>query len=150
MSVGRMSAAVPFVGKDAPSFMSEFAHPDVVIGLTALAMWYVATVALPASVAATADRWDCISCVEAGTVACESATSSGWWVCYVSSWSPMVTNHNVRRSTSCSSSGPKRRRWLGQLHHKRHHLRFVHIATPGCCCAFVATYNYMLSSPPGT
>lgn len=41
MSHGRQEAAVPFVGKDTPSPMSEFAHPDVVMGLTALAMWCV-------------------------------------------------------------------------------------------------------------
>jgi hypothetical protein len=29
--------AVPFVGKDVPSRASEFAHPDVLIGLTILA-----------------------------------------------------------------------------------------------------------------
>ena len=32
--------AVPFVGKDVPSRSSEFAHPDVVIGLTILAYRY--------------------------------------------------------------------------------------------------------------
>ena len=33
-------AAVPFVGKDVPSTASEFAHPDIVIGLTSLAVCY--------------------------------------------------------------------------------------------------------------
>jgi hypothetical protein len=33
----RRFLAVPFVGKDAPSPSSEFAHPDIAIGLTALA-----------------------------------------------------------------------------------------------------------------
>ena len=32
----RRFLAVPFVGKDAPSLASEFAHPDIVIGLTML------------------------------------------------------------------------------------------------------------------
>eukprot|EP01065_Artemidia_motanka_P000909 TRINITY_DN1042_c0_g1_i1.p1 TRINITY_DN1042_c0_g1~~TRINITY_DN1042_c0_g1_i1.p1 ORF type:complete len:4224 (+),score=1358.75 TRINITY_DN1042_c0_g1_i1:274-12672(+) len=36
----RMLTAVPFVGKDVPSRSSEFAHPDVVIGLTVLAFRY--------------------------------------------------------------------------------------------------------------
>ena len=36
----RRLLAVPFVGKDAPSPSSEFAHPDVAIGLTALAYRY--------------------------------------------------------------------------------------------------------------
>jgi len=36
----RRYLAVPFVGKDAPSHASEFAHPDVAIGLTILAYRY--------------------------------------------------------------------------------------------------------------
>lgn len=37
---GRLALAVPFVGKDVPSAASEFAHPDVAIGLTVLAYRY--------------------------------------------------------------------------------------------------------------
>lgn len=33
----RLKLGVPFVGKDVPSKSSEFAHPDVIIGLTVLA-----------------------------------------------------------------------------------------------------------------
>ena len=33
----RITLAIPFIGKDQPSHSSEFAHPDVVIGLTVLA-----------------------------------------------------------------------------------------------------------------
>ena len=33
----RLKLAVPFVGKDVPSQSSEFAHPDVIIGLTVMA-----------------------------------------------------------------------------------------------------------------
>lgn len=40
MSVGRVLAAVPFEGKDSPSRSSEFAHPDIMIGLTTLAYRY--------------------------------------------------------------------------------------------------------------
>jgi hypothetical protein len=36
----RRLLAVPFIGKDVPSVSSEFAHPDVVIGLTMLAYRY--------------------------------------------------------------------------------------------------------------
>jgi len=36
----RRFLAVPFVGKDAPSLSSEYAHPDVAIGLTTLAYRY--------------------------------------------------------------------------------------------------------------
>jgi len=36
----RLKLAVPFVGKDVPSKSSEFAHPDVIIGLTILAYRY--------------------------------------------------------------------------------------------------------------
>jgi hypothetical protein len=36
----RLTLAVPFVGKDTPSDASEFAHPDVTIGLTILAYRY--------------------------------------------------------------------------------------------------------------
>ncbi len=36
----RAKLAVPFVGKDVPSESSEFAHPDVIIGLTILAYRY--------------------------------------------------------------------------------------------------------------
>lgn len=36
----RLSLAVPFIGKDVPSRSSEFAHPDVLIGLTILAYRY--------------------------------------------------------------------------------------------------------------
>jgi len=36
----RFKLAVPFVGKDVPSRSSEFAHPDVIIGLTILAYRY--------------------------------------------------------------------------------------------------------------
>ena len=35
-----MPLAIPFVGKDVPSRSSEFAHPDVIIGLTVLAYRY--------------------------------------------------------------------------------------------------------------
>ena len=40
MPRARMGLAIPFVGKDTPSESSEFAHPDVVIGLTILAYRY--------------------------------------------------------------------------------------------------------------
>jgi hypothetical protein len=36
----RAKLAIPFVGKDVPSRSSEFAHPDVIIGLTILAYRY--------------------------------------------------------------------------------------------------------------
>jgi hypothetical protein len=36
----RLKLAVPFVGKDVPSASSEFAHPDVIIGMTVLAYRY--------------------------------------------------------------------------------------------------------------
>jgi hypothetical protein len=36
----RLKLAVPFVGKDVPSPSSEFAHPDVIIGMTILAYRY--------------------------------------------------------------------------------------------------------------
>ncbi|KAI9918712.1 hypothetical protein PsorP6_012156 [Peronosclerospora sorghi] len=36
----RLLLAVPFIGKDVPSHSSEFAHPDVLIGLTILAYRY--------------------------------------------------------------------------------------------------------------
>mmetsp|Transcript_21594 Transcript_21594/g.31811 ORF Transcript_21594/g.31811 Transcript_21594/m.31811 type:complete len:2705 (-) Transcript_21594:384-8498(-) len=36
----RLKLAVPFVGKDVPSKSSEFAHPDVIIGMTVLAYRY--------------------------------------------------------------------------------------------------------------
>ena len=36
----RLKLAVPFIGKDVPSKSSEFAHPDVIIGLTILAYRY--------------------------------------------------------------------------------------------------------------
>lgn len=36
----RLKLGVPFVGKDVPSKSSEFAHPDVIIGLTVLAFRY--------------------------------------------------------------------------------------------------------------
>lgn len=37
----RAKLAIPFVGKDVPSKSSEFAHPDVIIGLTILAYRWV-------------------------------------------------------------------------------------------------------------
>ena len=37
----RLKLAVPFVGKDVPSKASEFAHPDIIIGLTILAYRWV-------------------------------------------------------------------------------------------------------------
>ena len=40
MPESRRLLAVPFVGKDVPSRASEFAHPDVVIGLAVLAYRY--------------------------------------------------------------------------------------------------------------
>ena len=40
MPYSRRVAAVPFVGKDVPSRSSEFAHPDVLIGLTIIAYRY--------------------------------------------------------------------------------------------------------------
>ena len=39
-TASRLLTAVPFVGKDVPSRSSEFAHPDVVIGLTTLSYRY--------------------------------------------------------------------------------------------------------------
>jgi thiol-disulfide isomerase/thioredoxin len=36
----RLKLAVPFIGKDVPSKSSEFAHPDIVIGMTVLAFRY--------------------------------------------------------------------------------------------------------------
>jgi hypothetical protein len=36
----RLKLGIPFVGKDVPSKASEFAHPDVIIGLTVLAYRY--------------------------------------------------------------------------------------------------------------
>eukprot|EP01060_Flectonema_neradi_P040006 TRINITY_DN8997_c1_g1_i1.p1 TRINITY_DN8997_c1_g1~~TRINITY_DN8997_c1_g1_i1.p1 ORF type:complete len:4144 (+),score=716.08 TRINITY_DN8997_c1_g1_i1:58-12489(+) len=39
-TASRLLTAVPFVGKDVPSRSSEFAHPDVVIGLTTFAYRY--------------------------------------------------------------------------------------------------------------
>ena len=40
VNANRKLLAVPFVGKDAPSPTSEFAHPDAIIGLTILAYRY--------------------------------------------------------------------------------------------------------------
>ena len=40
MAVARKVVAVPFVGKDVPSKAAEFAHPEVLIGLTVLAYRY--------------------------------------------------------------------------------------------------------------
>ncbi|KNC86435.1 hypothetical protein SARC_01441 [Sphaeroforma arctica JP610] len=40
MPKSRRVTAVPFVGKDVPSTKSEFSHPDVLIGLTALSYRY--------------------------------------------------------------------------------------------------------------
>jgi hypothetical protein len=40
MASARKQVAVPFVGKDVPSQASEFAHPEVLIGLTILAYRY--------------------------------------------------------------------------------------------------------------
>ena len=40
MPMSRQLLAVPFVGKDTPSIASEFAHPDVILGLTVLAYRY--------------------------------------------------------------------------------------------------------------
>ena len=43
MPRSRFKLAVPFVGKDVPSRASEFAHPDIIIGLTVLAYRYEAS-----------------------------------------------------------------------------------------------------------
>jgi hypothetical protein len=40
MPRSRLKLAVPFVGKDVPSESSEFAHPDIIIGLSILAYRY--------------------------------------------------------------------------------------------------------------
>ena len=40
MPRSRLKLAIPFVGKDVPSRASEFAHPDIIIGLTVLAYRY--------------------------------------------------------------------------------------------------------------
>lgn len=40
MPINRSRLAIPFVGKDVPSASSEFANPDIVIGLTLLAFHY--------------------------------------------------------------------------------------------------------------
>ena len=39
ISAVRQLVAIPFNGKDAPSPAAEFAHPDVLVGLTILAYW---------------------------------------------------------------------------------------------------------------
>jgi len=36
----RKLCAVPFIAKDVPSRASEFAHPDIMVGLTILAFRY--------------------------------------------------------------------------------------------------------------
>lgn len=46
MPRSRTLTAVPFVGKDVPSAASEFAHPDVVIGLTIMAFRYEGALAV--------------------------------------------------------------------------------------------------------
>jgi hypothetical protein len=43
MPKSRQLLAVPFIGKDLPSEASEFAHPDIVIGLTIMAYRYEGT-----------------------------------------------------------------------------------------------------------
>ena len=40
MPRSRNKLAIPFVGKDVTSRASEFAHPDIIIGLTVLAFRY--------------------------------------------------------------------------------------------------------------
>ncbi len=40
MPLSRAKLSIPFIGKDVPSHASEFAHPDVTIGLTILAYRY--------------------------------------------------------------------------------------------------------------
>merc|ERR1719159_435193 len=40
MPRSRFKLAIPFVGKDVPSRASEFAHPDIIIGLSILAYRY--------------------------------------------------------------------------------------------------------------
>eukprot|EP00759_Apiculatamorpha_spiralis_P019752 PhF_6_TR25516/c0_g1_i1/m.35642 len=40
MPISRFMLAIPFIGKDVPSDSSEFAHPDIIIGLTILAYRY--------------------------------------------------------------------------------------------------------------
>ena len=40
MPISRSKLAIPFIGKDVPSPASEFAHPDVTVGLTILAYRY--------------------------------------------------------------------------------------------------------------
>ena len=40
MPRSRVKLAIPFLGKDVPSQASEFAHPDVILGLTVLAYRY--------------------------------------------------------------------------------------------------------------
>ena len=40
MPRSRFKLAIPFMGKDVPSRASEFAHPDIIIGLTVLAYRY--------------------------------------------------------------------------------------------------------------
>ena len=40
MPRSRLKLAIPFLGKDVPSAASEFAHPDIIIGLTVLAYRY--------------------------------------------------------------------------------------------------------------
>ena len=42
----RLKLAIPFLGKDVPSTASEFAHPDIIIGLTVLAYRYELTLPL--------------------------------------------------------------------------------------------------------
>ena len=43
----RLKLAIPFLGKDVPSTASEFAHPDIIIGLTVLAYRWEAMPTLP-------------------------------------------------------------------------------------------------------
>ena len=47
ISESRSLLAVPFVGKDVPSKASEFAHPEVLIGLTILSYRYEVTITVP-------------------------------------------------------------------------------------------------------
>ena len=54
----RLKLAIPFVGKDVPSTASEFAHPDIIIGLTVLAYRYGARRApSPCDCVVVCNRW---------------------------------------------------------------------------------------------
>jgi len=103
MPRSRFVTAIPFIGKDLPSSSSEFAHPDVVIGLTILAYRYEGC-------GRATSRTSCARCTRRWRRRWAASTSAARTSCTTSGSRPPVAAC-CRRSSTTRRRRKRRTRW---------------------------------------